>query len=291
VTLAAKIASSLSLTKQYVELVGLTASYRYKTYEIPKKRGGTRTINHPARELKLFQRWLIKNLLSKLPIHKSASAYKKGGSTSRNAARHRAKNFLLKVDFRDFFPSIRGRDIVRLLNRNRAMLVGLIETNADVELVRRFVCRHDRLTIGAPSSPILSNQVMYEFDERWSSRCDEKRVTYSRYADDLYFSTTSPNVLEGVLAELRRDLKQRRTPELQINEEKTVFTSRKRRRLITGLVRKRFIKSLVFRNTTHQLQPTETEYLRGILAYAQSVEPSFIQALLRKYGPGALVGL
>jgi hypothetical protein len=154
--LVAKIASSLGLSTNYVALVARTASYRYKTYQIPKRADGFRTINHPARELKLIQRWLVKNLLASLPIHRSATAYKKGASVYRNASMHRMRNYLLKVDFKDFFPSIKGTDVSLLLKTNARLLHGLLSGPADVEVVRQFVCRRDELTIGAPSSPLMN---------------------------------------------------------------------------------------------------------------------------------------
>jgi RNA-directed DNA polymerase len=291
-----KVASSLGLKSAYITLVALTASHRYKTYEIPKKTGGFRTINHPARELKLLQRWLVKNVFEKFPVHRSATAYKRTASTLLNASVHKGNNYLLKVDFRDFFPSITGSDVAQLLRGNpKALRRGSFQ-QADIEFVRRIVCRNDRLTIGAPSSPLLSNLVMFKFDEYWSSYSRKRNVAYSRYADDLYFSTKDRGLLEGVLADLRRDLNTRASPNLQINEAKTVFTSRKRRRLVTGLVltpdgnvslgrhRKRYIRSLVFKSLQDKLSPSELASLAGLLAFARSVEPSFIDSLRRKYG-------
>jgi RNA-directed DNA polymerase len=294
-TLEEKIASDLNLTRKYVHLVVRTASHRYKTYEIAKKTGGFRTIHHPARELKLFQRWLMANLLSRLPVHKSAYAYKRGGSIYRNARRHAKSNFLLKVDFRDFFPSILGDDIARLLKTHAALLRNWIVLPSDIETVRRLVCRDDQLSIGAPSSPSLSNLVMFEFDEKWTNYCSQRGVMYSRYADDLYFSTSQPNVLESIFAALKVDLAGRK-PAFTINAQKTVFTSRKRKRLVTGLVltsdraislgrqKKRFIKSLVFKYTRHELQPDQITSLKGLLSFVRSVEPSFTDALRRKFG-------
>jgi len=295
-TLAESIAFDLNFEAKYVSLVAQTASHRYKTYSIPKKTGGTRTIEHPARELKLFQRWLVENLFARLPVHRAARAYKRGSSIYRNASQHKSHNFILKVDFKDFFPSIRAVDIYHLLQTHLDTLKGRIASTSDIELVCRLVCRNGRLTIGAPSSPIVSNCVMYEFDETWVTVSRQNRITYTRYADDLYFSTNEGNVLERVLNDLKADLGQRPYPVLRINEEKTVFTSRKRRRLVTGLVltpagtislgrhRKRVIKSLVYRNSQGRLQPEQVASLKGMLAYAQSVEPSFIERLRRKYG-------
>jgi RNA-directed DNA polymerase len=292
-----RIASELNFAPKYVSLMAITASHRYKIYGIPKKNGGTRTIEHPARELKLFQRWLANNLFTRLPVHRAASAYKVGSSILRNATQHRSHNFILKIDFKDFFPSIRASDIYTVLEGHLDALKTWIASPSDIELACRLVCRNGHLTIGAPSSPIISNCVMYEFDQAWATASRRNRTTYTRYADDLYFSTNERNVLEGMLSDLRVDLKLRNHPILQINEDKTVFTSRKRRRLVTGLVltptgtislgrhRKRTIKSLVFRKLQGRLQPDQLVSLKGMLSYAQSVEPSFVERLRRKYGP------
>lgn len=62
-----------------------TASHHYKTYAIPKRDGGTRTIEHPSKKLKALQRWLLTNVLEGLPVHPAAMAYKKGISIFDNA--------------------------------------------------------------------------------------------------------------------------------------------------------------------------------------------------------------
>lgn len=290
-----KIAAETGLSTSYIDLLVRTASHRYKTYPIPKKSGGDRIISQPARELKLLQYWLIDRVLQVLPVHPAAFAYRKGRGIFSHALVHSRHNFLLRVDFRNFFESITGADVEQVLEHNAVSLPELIRPQ-DRRVVRALVCKGDRLTIGAPSSPVVSNAVMFQFDTEWSERCTELGVAYSRYADDIYVSTNSPNVLARILENLRSDLATRPFPRLTINEAKTTFTSRKRRRLVTGLVltpechvslgrrRKRRIKSLVFQYCLGQLGDTEVNYLRGFIAYVRSVEPLFVERLLRKYG-------
>ncbi|MDA2933455.1 retron St85 family RNA-directed DNA polymerase [Acidobacteria bacterium AH-259-D05] len=272
-----------------------SASHRYRRYRIKKRSGGWRTIDHPAAELKLLQSWLVENSLRYLPVHEAVYSYRVGIGIRHHAKIHQKKNYLLRVDFKDFFPSITGTDVDMLL-KIQADSLPFPLSQEDRTIIRSIVCRKDRLTIGAPSSPLVSNAVMYEFDEHWFNESEKKNTVYSRYADDLFFSTNEPRVLEGLLEELRLDLKQRKSPRLRINAAKTVFTSRKRRRLVTGLVltsdkqislgrkKKRKIRGMVFRFIQNQLDAQEIAYLRGYLAFAQSVEPSFIHSLERKYG-------
>jgi RNA-directed DNA polymerase len=295
-----RMASDLVLSRDYLWQIVRTASHRYKRYPIQKRTGGERIIYHPAKELKLLQYWLLKNVFPRLRVHDSAMAYRPRRNIREHAAQHSHQNYLLKIDFRDFFPSIGRRDVLRVLQEHADALDGLLESDEDREMVSRIVCRDGQLTIGAPTSPILSNAVMFNFDTHWAARSRELGVVYSRYADDLYFSTVQQNVLGAAFAELREYLRQMQSPVLQINDRKTAFSSKKRRRLITGLVltptrnislgrqRKRHMKSLVFQFVSGRLSARETESLRGLIAYAASVEPPFVAALKRKYGPRSL---
>ena len=288
-------AKRLALPASFLIKLAATASHRYKEYTIPKKSGGVRTIHHPARELKLVQGWLLQNVLTRLPVHEAATAYQAGSSIRRNAERHVQHNYLLRVDFREFFPSLRGRDVLAVLEGNRQRLAAGDVTEADITFIKLIVCRGNSLTIGAPTSPQLSNAIMFGFDESWSRRMQLLEVAYTRYADDLYFSTNHPNVLQGVLRELRDSLQGGGPPDLRINEQKTVFSSRKRRRLAAGLVltsdrrisigrhKKRILKSLVWRLKRRELKPDEVAGLRGWISYLRSVEPAFLLSLQRKY--------
>lgn len=290
-----RMATQLALAPSFLTKLARSASHRYKEYKIPKRTGGERTIHHPARELKLLQYWLLKNVLISLPVHPSATAYRKESSIRLNAARHVANNYLLRVDFEDFFHSLKGSDVVSVLEANRHRLADVALTDADINLIRQIVCRLDCLTIGAPTSPLLSNAIMFEFDERWSATAQAEEVTYTRYADDLYFSTNQPNVLQKILDNLRVSVNSGGVPTLRINDRKTAFSSRKRRRLAAGLVltsdrkisigrhKKRMLKALVNKLKNRELEPERVAHLRGWIAYLHSVEPTFVVALQRKY--------
>src|SRR6266568_8997046 len=97
----------LALSVSFLLKLAATASYRYKEYTIPKRTVGRRTIHHPARELKLVQRWLLRNVLNKLPVHAAATAYREGSNIRLNAETHVTNSYILRVDFQDFFPSLK----------------------------------------------------------------------------------------------------------------------------------------------------------------------------------------
>ncbi len=271
-----------------------SASHRYRTYRISKRTRGFRVINHPTPELKFLQRWLNRNIFSQLPVHDAAFAYKRGVGITNNARLHYKNNYLLKIDFSNFFPSLKRKDVKTVLESHLADIMPDLEE--DIGIILDIVCKEGALTIGAPSSPVLSNALLYDFDCFVSTLCVKEQVTYSRYADDLYTSTNQQDKLAKILTAIRQNLQERSSPKLIINKEKTVFTSRKRRRVATGIVltpdghlsigrdKKREIRTLIYLYSTNNLSPDKVSYLKGYLAFAISIEPEFIARVRQKYG-------
>ena len=152
-----------------------------------------------------------------------------------------------------------------------------------------------RLTIGAATSPGLSNALCYPLGHALTTQCADLNVTYSRYADDLFFSTRIPDVLGTVPALVASTLTSIPYPRsLAINAAKTRHSSLKRRRRVTGIVLstqghislgrsfKRQIRSQVHQIDT--LGPKAQSRLAGLLAYVQDIEPAFFNRLVVKYG-------
>lgn len=276
-----------------------TASKRYKTYSIPKRGGGLRTIHHPSRNLKIIQRWISKALIRQFPIDESASAYKVGASIRQNAEAHLNTAFTLHMDFENFFPSFTEQNVRDFLrSQDKTLEIGLNET--DINFVGSIVTRYGALTIGAPSSPILTNSMMFEFDRRMNEITHSKAFKYTRYADDLYISSTEPNTLHQAHDKVQELVADFDVVRLRINSEKTKFLSKKYRRSVTGLVltpenkislgrsRKRKIKSLVYLFKNGRLDMEKKSELQGLVAFAKDAELSFFHTLVRKYGDDTL---
>jgi len=295
--LASVIAKKTGVTALYIEQLARSASHFYKVYLIDKRHGDEkRIIQQPSRALKFLQRWIVANVIQDIPIHTAAAAYVKGSSVRKHAERHVTNNYLLRLDFQQFFPSIKGSDIRRHLVKNRPHL-HFVEEDTDIELLVAAGTRSGGLVIGAPSSPALSNQIMFQFDDLLHRWCADSNVTYTRYADDLYFSTRTPDVLRLAREKVLELLGSIEYPKLSLNDDKTVHTSRKKKRLVTGLSlssdgkvslgreKKRKIRSMIHKHkVVAGLESKERAYLAGYLAYARSVEPEFIASLVRKYG-------
>jgi hypothetical protein len=119
---------------------------------------------------------------------------------------------------------------------------------------------------------------------------------YSRYADDLAFSTNEPGVLTHLPQVVRQELFRLPWPRIALNEDKTVYTSKKYRRTVTGLVlssqghvsmgrdRKRLIRAMVHRFELGELDEAGALRLRGLLAFASDVEPEFIERIGNSVG-------
>lgn len=289
--------------REVIELIR-SAPARYKVHSIEKRNGrGTRLIAQPTAEIKLLQRWALAQYVDALPVHEAAIAYRKGRSILHHAKQHADQAYLLKLDFRDFFPSIRGIDL-----DSHFAIFSDIQPADRASLVQLFCWRRKpagqlRLSIGAPSSPAISNTVMYQFDLRAAEYCSDLGVNYTRYADDLAFSTNVPRVLDQVHRFVQQLCKEMAYPRLVLHSGKTVFTSRKRNRQLTGLVltnkgdvslgreKKRELRAMVHRASLGQLDHDSTQRLRGLLAYVQSVEPEFLVSVERMIGKDALLAI
>ena len=103
-----KIAKETGLNEEYLKKLVRSASHRYMVYCLRKKSGGLREIAHPATELKLLQRWLVKNLFSRLNVHHAVYSYRERIGIRDLAKKHYKNKYLLRIDFANFFPSIKG---------------------------------------------------------------------------------------------------------------------------------------------------------------------------------------
>lgn len=272
-----------------------TASRRYKVYMIPKRTGGERLIEHPSRELKAIQRWIVRALISRFPLHEAATAYRKGSGIRENAERHRQTKFTNRYDFANFFPSFSQKRVMQYVAEQTKSL-GIELSPRDLEFVGNIVCRKGRLTIGAPSSPAITNAMMFEFDRRMHEECIARDLVFTRYADDMFVSSFEPGKLEDIQKVIVKN--KRGIPHLRVklNDQKTAYLSKKYRRTITGVVitpqhnlsigreRKREVKSLIHQWIKGDIDPAKFYYLRGLFAFAIDIEPQFEIRLIEKYG-------
>jgi len=285
------------LPEAYVMRIIARAPSSYREYTIPKRDGTRRKIAQPAREVKALQYILLERFLKDLPVHAAATAYRAGRSIRDNVEPHVANGPILKFDFEAFFPSIRAPDWHHYCEQR-----GLFKDPRDRAMATNILFHRPkgssilRLAIGAPTSPHLSNLLMYQFDARIIELVQKDFVTYTRYADDLTFSAKRTGYLVGVERALREVLSEIRSPSLRLNRDKTVLATKKYHRQVTGLVisndckvslgrdRKRLIRSALHRESQNKLPQAARIRLAGLLAFVHAVEPEFLERLAAKYG-------
>lgn len=290
-----RMAREMSLPSNHIARIVKTASYQYKEYTIAKRGGGARTILHPSRRLKALQRWLLREVIEAWPVHNAATAYRKGHTILDNAKVHVGSSFLLRMDMQSFFPSITTKDMIAYRDRRPTLFKDWSEQ--DFEWFCLLTFRFGQLTIGAPTSPAISNALCFDLDVNLHSICQLRNVSYTRYADDLFFSTSEANVLAHIEQEVKEALRVLALPSgLRINNAKTRHSSKKRARRVTGIVlgsdgntyvgrkMKREVRSKVHR--LDSLGPKDRVQLAGTISYITGFDPEFMNALILKYGHG-----
>lgn len=171
----------------------------YRRWQIPKRDGSTRTITAPKRELKLAQRWSLRNVFEKLPVHGAAHGFLPDRSVVSNANPHAGAHTILKLDIKDFFPTITWKRVKGMLRKaglreQVATLLSLVVTESPRQAVEfrgktLYVATGTRaLPQGSPASPAISNAICMRMDRRLSALAKKFGARYTRYADDLTFS-------------------------------------------------------------------------------------------------------
>ena len=256
----------------------------YSTFEIPKKNGGIRKICAPTNELKSIQRslanylWLYQNELWKdKGIRPNIShAFYKNKSIISNAKIHRNKRFVLNLDLEDFFSSFHfGR------------VQGYFEKNRDFHLPRevavaiaQLTCYQKHLPQGAPTSPIITNLICQILDIRLLQIAKKYKLDYTRYADDLTFSTNDHNFLAAYDAFFSAITSEIHSAGFRVNHKKTRLQFKDSRQFVTGLVvnKKLNVPRQYYKNTkamAHKLYTTGTFEIAGKTGTLNQLEGRF----------------
>lgn len=201
-----------------------TEQHYHEAY-IPKKSGGKRKLFVPDPLLKTIQRNIVKHVLAELPVSSHATAYCRRTSVVDNAMPHVGREQVMKLDMKDFFQNITFSMVYQYA-------FPAVYYPASVRtMLACLCCRRDCLPQGAPSSPAVSNLVMRPFDEYMGKWCEERKIHYTRYCDDMTFSGTFD----------KKEVKQKVKGFLhvlgfELNEKKTQVQRQGNRQTVTGIV-------------------------------------------------------
>jgi hypothetical protein len=180
---------------------------RYTRFEIPKRHGGTREILAPTVELKLIQRRLsilLQDCAAEINVaHKHAEdgtrfgishGFKRHHNIMTNGRVHTTRRFVFNADLQDFFGMINfGRVRGFFLKDKNFALHPNVAT-----VIAQIACFDNKLPQGSPCSPIVSNLLAHSLDIQLARLAAKNGLSYTRYADDLTFSTNKPSFPEMV---------------------------------------------------------------------------------------------
>ncbi len=276
----------------------------YHRYSIAKKTGGVRFISAPKPALHKAQRWVLENILDRLPVDPAAHGFVPGRSIVSNAAPHTGKPVVINLDLKEFFPSVNFRRVKGLFRKlgyseHVAVVLALLCTEpprvaAELDGKVWHVALGSRvLPQGACTSPAITNALCRRLDRRLSGLGKRHGYVYTRYADDLTFSGENGKAVGRLLRSVRSIVSAESFTE---HPRKTKVMRRARRQEVTGLTvnvrpsvsRKelRQLRAILHNAAKHGLasqnragHPDFAAYLKGRVEFACMVDPSRAPAL------------
>lgn len=221
------------ITFRHLYLLSKTKDVRYKEFYILKKNGNLRQINTPDKLLKRVQNLIniLLQIIFKSHSHYCSNGFLIGKDIKRNAIPHTNKRFVLNIDIKDFFPSVNFRRVKVVLELSPFNLTNNREKIAFI--IANLGTYMDYLPQGAATSPILSNIVTQKLDRKISNFCIQSKVKYSRYADDLSFSSNKDILDQNFIESISKIIEEEN---FKINETKTRIRTNRESQQVTGLI-------------------------------------------------------
>ena len=159
---------------------------RYTTFYIPKKNDEKRRIDSPTTNIKILQQKLNQVLQCIYATKPSVHGFAIGKNVRSNANAHLRKRWVFNIDLKDFFPSINFGRVRGLFMGKPYCLPQDVST-----VLAHLCCFQGSLPQGTPTSPVISNMICARMDSQLQQLAKTNRSTYTRYADDITFSTTN----------------------------------------------------------------------------------------------------
>ena len=239
----------------------------YRSFAIPKRSSNaSRRIYAPVKKLKYIQRILAETLSLIYEIPDCVHGFTKTKSTATNAAQHVRKRTVIKIDIADFFPSISSGRIHGLFQSEPFNFPSEVANT-----LTNLTCHRGSLPQGAPTSPILSNMICFRMDRAIMKYARQNKLKYTRYADDLTFSSTTKRAI-ALIATFSSDGLVTINPDVvriiesngfAINDAKTGAYGKGTRQVVTGVVV----------NRKCNFKRDDYRFLRNLLHYWRSNGP------------------
>lgn len=242
-----KYQNEVKITQSLLNFYAFIKKDCYTTFEIKKKAGGRRIINTPKYKLKTIQRCLNEIFKTLFIPHFAAAGFIEGRNIVTNANMHIRKKYVYNIDLQDFFTSIDFRRIKTILEFEPFNLknVSIAATgvmpatnNRSREelgyMIANLCCKDGVLPQGAPTSPIITNMICTRLDKKLFSLAKLNKARYTRYADDITFSSNKEVFNHHFKGRLEQIIE--KEEHLKINDKKERLQCSKERQIVTGIV-------------------------------------------------------
>lgn len=243
---------------------------KYVDFQIPKRSGGKRTISAPVKSLKLLQsrlHTLLATCADDIDVERGAKnkfshGFRKNHSILTNATVHRGKRYVFNVDLNDFFGSVHFGRITGFFTKNKNFQLKPITAR----MLAQIACHKSVLPQGSPCSPVIANLIAHILDVRMGQLAARHDCYYSRYADDLTFSTNRKEFPTSIATRIgdsnewvagKSLLKIVKDSRFELNHRKTRMQFHEFRQDVTGVV-------------VNKKLNVPCEYVRGVRAMVNS---------------------
>lgn len=220
----------------FYELQDLINNPIYTHFRIPKKKSGYREISAPDSRLKNILKRLNYYLQAYYLCIKPDAAtgfiinpkyLKTKNDIIENAKMHVGKKYLLNIDLKDFFSSISSKRVKDFFSSD------LFDFDEQITTALTLITTYKRkLPTGAPTSPVISNFLCLQMDQQIKAFCDSNFIQYSRYADDLSFSSNT-EINQDLITEFIRIIQ---LNHFEINKKKLRIRRSDQKKVVTGIV-------------------------------------------------------
>ena len=295
----------------------------YRYHWVPKRSGGARLIEAPKPVLKHAQRVVLRELLERVPVHPAAHGFRSGRSALTHAGGHVQRKVVIRLDLEDFFAAVGAGRIYGIFRtcgypEPVAHVLTALVTNAVPAAVRAAAAApeaaerrpayrrllahlaHPHLPQGAPTSPALANLAAFSLDRRLAGLASAAGLAYSRYADDLAFSSVSARPTQATNRLVDSVTAIARDEDFRVNPWKTSVQRAGRRQWVAAVVvnqrpnveRRQYdlLKATLHNAARHgpaaqnrDNHPDFRAHLRGRIAWVDHLNPARGERLLAAF--------
>ena len=254
------------------------SAINYKSFRIPKRRGGHREINAPDEETAKMQYDILYNFLYKFSAHPIAHGFIKNRSPLSNAKYHVGAKILVKLDIKDFFPSLTEAKVKRLFEY--LLSLKKVSTKNDIDDLVKMVTYKGHCPQGACTSPAIGNLILLGVDKKLQELQHDFDCVITRYADDIVCSSKTNMDLPKIIPVIKKLLE---LNGFKLNQKKIKVQRQHKRMSVTGVVvnekpnisrtKRRNLRAQLHNLEGKTISKKEHQVLSGKVAWIKQLNP------------------